>query len=214
VSQVSYIVLGVALFGPAGTIGGLVHLVHQGLMKITLFFCAGNYAETLGVHRISQMAGIGQRMPWTTAAFTVGALGMIGVPPVAGFISKWYLGLGAIEAGLGWVLAVLLFSSLLNAAYFLPILRLAWFEAPPPSWPHEAHADHATHEARQAYPPHAHPTVADDAAPPPRTGDAALLLLLPTLCAAALALLAGLAAGVPLSPLDWVRFIATTEYLP
>ena len=216
VSQVSYIVLGVALFGPAGTIGGLVHLVHQGIMKITLFFCAGNYAETLGVHRISQMAGIGQRMPWTTAAFTVGALGMIGVPPVAGFISKWYLGLGAIEAGLGWVLAVLLFSSLLNAAYFLPILRLAWFEAPPPSWPHEAHAAHAAHAAHEAQPdnpPHAHPT-APDSAPPPRTGDAAPLLLLPTLCAAALALLAGLAAGVPLSPLDWVRFITATEYLP
>ncbi|MEW5886630.1 MAG: proton-conducting transporter membrane subunit [Pseudomonadota bacterium] len=215
VSQVSYIVLGVALFGPAGTIGGLVHLVHQGIMKITLFFCAGNYAETLGVHRISQMAGIGQRMPWTTAAFTIGALGMIGVPPVAGFISKWYLGLGAIEAGLGWVLAVLLFSSLLNAAYFLPILRLAWFEAPPPSWPHEAHAAHATHAApHQSHPAHALPTAADAAAPLPRTGDAAPLLLLPTLGAAALALLAGLAAGVPLSPLDWVRFITATEYLP
>jgi len=93
------------------------------------------------------------------------------------------------------VLAVLLFSSLLNAAYFLPILRLAWFEAPPPSWPHEAHADH-------------------EGARPPRTGDAAPLLLLPTLCAAALALLAGLAAGAPLSPLDWVRFITATEYLP
>ena len=58
-SQVSYIALGVALFGPIGTIGGLVHLVHQGIMKITLFFCAGNYAETLGIHKVSEMDGAG-----------------------------------------------------------------------------------------------------------------------------------------------------------
>src|SRR5690606_7942914 len=63
VSQVSYIVLGIALYGAAGTIGGLVHLVHQGIMKITLFFCAGNYAETLGIHKVSEMNGVGRRMP-------------------------------------------------------------------------------------------------------------------------------------------------------
>jgi multicomponent Na+:H+ antiporter subunit D len=99
VSQVSYITLGVAIAGPIATIGGLVHLVHQGFMKITLFFCAGNYAETLGVHKVSELAGVGRRMPWTMAAFTLAAFGMIGVPPMAGFISKWYLGLGALEAG-------------------------------------------------------------------------------------------------------------------
>jgi len=69
VSQVSYIVLGIAIVGPIATIGGLVHLVHQGIMKITLFFCAGNFAETLGVHNISGMHGIGRRMPWTMAAY-------------------------------------------------------------------------------------------------------------------------------------------------
>jgi multicomponent Na+:H+ antiporter subunit D len=125
VSQVSYIALGASIFGPIATIGGVVHLVHQGLMKITLFFCAGNYAETLGVHKVSEMDGVGRRMPWTSLAFTVGALGMIGVPPVAGFVSKWYLGLGAADAGSSWVLAVLVASSLLNAAYFLPILHRA-----------------------------------------------------------------------------------------
>ena len=71
VSQVSYIALGVALFGPIGTIGGLVHLVHQGIMKITLFFCAGNYAETLGIHKVSEMDGAGRRMPLTTLAFSI-----------------------------------------------------------------------------------------------------------------------------------------------
>jgi len=120
VSQVSYIVLGVAIVGPVATLGGLVHLVHQGLMKITLFFCAGNYAETLGTHRVSEMNGVGRRMPLTTAAFAVAALGMIGVPPLAGYISKWYLKKGAITAGDEWVAVVLAVSSLLNAAYSCP----------------------------------------------------------------------------------------------
>lgn len=132
VSQVSYITLGVATFGPVASIGGIVHLVHQGLMKITLFFCAGNLAEMLSIHRVDQMAGCGRRMPWTTAAFTVAALGMIGVPPLAGFISKWYLAAGALDAGAGWVIGVLVASTVLNAAYFLPLLHAAWFCDPPP----------------------------------------------------------------------------------
>jgi multicomponent Na+:H+ antiporter subunit D len=187
VSQVAYIVLGVALFGPLGTIGGLVHLVHQGIMKITLFFCAGNYAETLGIHKVSEMDGVGRRMPWTTLAFTLGALGMIGVPPLAGFVSKWYLGLGALDAGMPWVLAVLAASSLLNAAYFLPILQRAWFQPARGVWP-------------------------DEKIPHRRGWETAPLLLLPTLATAAATLLAGLfAAGF--SPLQWARLIATREYL-
>ncbi|MCK8517067.1 monovalent cation/H+ antiporter subunit D family protein [Methylonatrum kenyense] len=130
VSQVSYIALGVALANPLASIGGLVHLVHQGLMKITLFFCAGCYAETHGIHSIDELDGIGRRMPWTTAMFTLGALGMIGLPPLAGFISKWYLGLGAVAAGQLWVIGVLLASTVLNAIYFLPILHRAWFRPP------------------------------------------------------------------------------------
>ena len=127
VSQVSYIALGTAIAGPIATLGGVAHLVHQGLMKITLFFCAGNLAETLGVHKVSQMDGCGRQLPWTMLAFTVGALGMIGLPPIAGFISKWYLGVGGVEADAYWVLPVLLGSTVLNAAYFLPILYRAWF---------------------------------------------------------------------------------------
>jgi multicomponent Na+:H+ antiporter subunit D len=130
VSQVSYIVLGTAIVGYDSLIGGLVHLVHQGLQKITLFFCAGNLAETLGVKEVSRMGGVGRRMPWTMAAFTVGALGMIGLPPLAGFVTKWYLGAGALEAGAPWAIAVLVASGVLNAAYFLPVLRRAWFDPP------------------------------------------------------------------------------------
>jgi len=187
VSQVSYIALGVAIAGPIATIGGIVHLVHQGLMKITLFFCAGNLAETLGIHRISEMDGTGKRMPWTMAAFTLGAFGMIGLPPMAGFISKWYLGLGGLEAGQPWVVAVLLASTLLNAMYFLPTLYRAWFAPLPAAWPDEH-----------------------------RMGrwETRLSLLAPPLITAALALLAGLLADAPFSPLSWAKLIAAREYGP
>ncbi|MCB1742268.1 MAG: monovalent cation/H+ antiporter subunit D family protein, partial [Gammaproteobacteria bacterium] len=111
VSQVSYIALGIATFGPIASIGGIAHLVHQGLMKITLFFCAGNLAEVSGIHRVDQMAGCGRRMPWTMAAFTLAALGMIGVPPLAGFVSKWYLANGALAAEQQWVIVVLVGST-------------------------------------------------------------------------------------------------------
>ncbi|MBN2886026.1 MAG: monovalent cation/H+ antiporter subunit D family protein [Chromatiaceae bacterium] len=186
VSQVSYIALGASILGPVATIGGLVHLVHQGIMKITLFFCAGNYAETLGVHRVSEMDGVGQRMPLTTLAFSLGALGMIGIPPIAGFVSKWYLGLGAIEAQAHWVLLILALSSLLNAAYFLPILYRAWFRPAPAAWPEES----------------------------PRRGrfETQGALLWPPLITAAFCLLAGLLAAAPFSPLEWVELIARREY--
>ncbi len=186
VSQVSYIALGASILGPVATIGGLVHLVHQGIMKITLFFCAGNYAETLGVHKVSQMDGVGRRMPWTTLAFSVGALGMIGIPPFAGFISKWYLGIGAVQAGQDWVLLVLATSSLLNAGYFLPILYRAWFRPAPAQWPAE-HIPAGRLETMGA-------------------------LLWPPLITAALCVIAGLFAAAPFSPLQWAALIARREY--
>jgi len=185
VSQVSYIALGTAIFGPVASIGGIVHLVHQGVMKITLFFCAGNLAETLGIHNVSEMRGCARRMPLTMTAFTVGALGMIGVPPIAGFVTKWYLGSGAVAAGADWVLLVLAASSLLNAAYFLPILYAAWFRQPVGAWPDE------------------HPR---------GRFEAPLLLLVPALVTAVLSLAAGLLAAAPFSPLEWAKLIAAREY--
>jgi len=185
VSQVSYITLGVAVIGPVASIGGIVHLVHQGLMKITLFFCAGNLAETLGIHKISEMDGVGRRMPWTMAAFTVGAFGMIGAPPIAGFVSKWYLGLGALQSGQGWVVIVLALSSLLNAMYFLPILHAAWFRSAPEQWPAEHHFGNR---------------------------ETALALLLPPLFTALLSIAAGLLASLPFSPLEWAQLIAQREF--
>jgi len=132
VSQVSYIILGAALASPYGLIGGLAHLVHQGLMKITLFFCAGIYDERAGVRSITGLNGLGRRMPWTSVCFSLGALGMIGLPPLAGFVTKFYLGIGALQSGAPWVLAVLGASTLLNAAYFLPLLYRLWFAGPAP----------------------------------------------------------------------------------
>jgi len=185
VSQVSYIVLGAGIRGPLSTTGGLVHLVHQGLMKITLFFGAGNFAETLGIHNVSEMDGVGRRMPLTTAAFTVAALGMIGVPPLAGYISKWYLLKGAVQSGDGWVGLVLGASSLLNAAYFLPILYRAWL-LPPPAGRGDAPPWRETH----------------------------WMLLLPPLFTAALVIWAGGLAESPASPLAWVKLIVAREYGP
>ena len=130
VSQVSYVVLGLSLTTVVGTAGGIVHLVHQGIMKITLFFCAGLFKETVDVDNVKATRGLGYRMPWASAAFTIGALGMIGIPPTAGFISKWQLGLGAMDSDNQWVVAVLLASSLMNSMYFLPIIYRMWFFRP------------------------------------------------------------------------------------
>jgi multicomponent Na+:H+ antiporter subunit D len=187
VSQLSYIVLGISVVGLTSTAGGLVHLVHQGVMKVTLFYCAGNLSKGLGVTRIADLRGVGREMPWTMAAFTVAALGMIGVPPTAGFVTKWYLGLGAAEAGQPWMIAILVVSSLLNAAYFLPIVARAWFR---PAADEEAPA-------------------ARDPVARARPSELNGWLLLPPLATALSVIGLGLLAGAPASPLSWAIHIAS-----
>lgn len=130
ISQLSYIVLGVALLTPSGAIGGIVHLANQAFMKITMFFVAGAIAKKTGKKYISQLHGIGFKMPITLATFTVVSLGMIGLPPLAGFITKWYICLGALEAKQGIFVVIMLISSFLNAAYFLPIVYRGYFVKP------------------------------------------------------------------------------------
>lgn len=185
VSQVSYIILGISTLSATASTGGVVHLIHQGIMKITLFMCAGNLAHELNVSLISKMNGVARRMPLTMGAFTVAALGMIGVPPMAGFISKWYLGVGALEAGQSWVLLVLLLSSLLNAAYFLPVIYVAWFKPP----------DGEIAKERVSWKREARPS-----------------LLLPPLITAGLTLLMGVFAESPVSALTWAKLITFREY--
>jgi multicomponent Na+:H+ antiporter subunit D len=127
VSQLSYIILGVALLKPAAIAGGLLHIANHAFSKITLFFCAGAIYVATHKKDISEMSGLGRAMPWTFGAFAVAALSMIGAPPVAGFVSKWYLLLGALDAGSVGVLMVLVASTLLNAAYFVPVIYRGFF---------------------------------------------------------------------------------------
>ncbi|MCF8120743.1 MAG: monovalent cation/H+ antiporter subunit D family protein [Deltaproteobacteria bacterium] len=127
IAQLSYIILGAALLSPDGMIGGVIHIVMHGFGKITLFFCAGAILVATGKKNISEMQGLGRQMPVTMFAFFVGTLSIIGLPPLGGFISKWNLLLGTLEARQVPILIVLLTSSLLNAAYFLPVSYQAFF---------------------------------------------------------------------------------------
>jgi multicomponent Na+:H+ antiporter subunit D len=127
IGQLSYIVLGAALLSPYALIGGMTHIAMHAFGKITLFFCAGAIFVATGKKNISEMVGIGRRMPITMGAFFVGSLSIIGLPPSGGFVSKWYLVLGTLQADQWVMLVVLLTSSLLTAGYFLPVVYKAFF---------------------------------------------------------------------------------------
>ncbi len=128
ISQLSYIILGAALASRLGLTGGILHIGNHAFMKITLFFAAGAIYVKTHVENISDMDGIGRQMPFTMGAFTVGALGMAGIPPVSGFLSKWYLCLGTLEVHEMVLLVVLLLSAILNIGYFFPIIFRAFFK--------------------------------------------------------------------------------------
>lgn len=127
VSQLSYIILGVALLTPAGIQGGLIHIANHAFAKITLFFCAGAIYVATHKKNISEMSGLGRAMPITFGAFALASLSMIGVPPVGGFLSKWYLLNGAWQAHSIAIMAVLLISTILNASYFAPVVYQGFF---------------------------------------------------------------------------------------
>jgi multicomponent Na+:H+ antiporter subunit D len=131
VSQLAYIVVGAALANATGILGSGLHIATHAVGKITLFFCAGAIYTALHKTEISDMAGIGRKMPVTMTAFLIGSLSIIGLPPFAGTWSKWLLALGAIDSGHLFVVAVLMISSLLNVAYLLPIVGRAFFLPPP-----------------------------------------------------------------------------------
>ncbi|MDR1167224.1 MAG: monovalent cation/H+ antiporter subunit D family protein [Deltaproteobacteria bacterium] len=130
VSQLSYVIIGVALVAPAAIQGGLMHIGHHAFSKITLFFGAGAIYVASHLKSIAKMNGLGRRMPWTFGAFGVASLSMIGMPPVCGFVSKWYLVNGAIDQGQLVLLIALLLSTALNAGYFVPIFYRAFFLQP------------------------------------------------------------------------------------
>ncbi len=130
ISQLSYVVMATAILAPMSIIGAVMHIAAHAFGKITLFFCAGSILVASHKTEVSQLDGIGRRMPWTMAAFAVGALSMIGIPPVAGFISKWYILSGAFDSGQMLAVGVIVLSTLLNAGYFLPIIYRAFFKNP------------------------------------------------------------------------------------
>ena len=218
VSQLSYIVLGVSIVGLTSVAGGLAHLVHQGVMKVTLFYCAGVLGHTFGLTRVSELRGVAHRAPLTMALFAVAALGMMGLPPTVGFVTKWHLGLGGVEAGAAWVVPVLVGSTILNAAYFLPVIATAYrpaaASAREPAAPVPAPAGPVP---RPAPPPASAGPRSRPGTPPGSTlvtrlrglwGEADPWLLLPTLATGASVLVLGLLSGVPLSPISWAEDIA------
>ncbi|MBK7459059.1 MAG: monovalent cation/H+ antiporter subunit D family protein [Betaproteobacteria bacterium] len=142
VSQLAYVIMAAALLAPLSLIGAVLHIAAHAFGKITLFFAAGAIYTAAHKTEVSQLDGIGRRMPWTMGAFAIGALSMIGLPPAAGFVSKWYMLSGAMAAQHWVAVAVIVGSTLLNAGYFLPIVYRAFFVAPA----HDAH-DHPHGEA-------------------------------------------------------------------
>ena len=142
ISQLSYIVIGVAMLTPMSLEGGIIHLVNHAFSKITLFFAAGAIYVASHQKKISTMGGLGRRMPWTFGAFAIASLSMIGVPPVCGFVTKWYLINGAVNGGYMVLLAALLASTLLNAMYFTPIVLRGFFG--------KSHPDVALEQCREA----------------------------------------------------------------
>lgn len=138
VAQLSYVVMAAAILKPLAEIGAAIHIVAHAFGKITLFFAAGAIYTAAKKTEVHQLRGIGYRMPFTMIAFTIGALSMIGVPPTGGFVSKWYILAGAFQADNYMAIMTIIVSTALNAAYFLPIIYMAWFEreSAPPATPH------------------------------------------------------------------------------
>ena len=173
VSQIGYIILGVSMANKLAMTGGILHILSHSLMKVGLFMVAGAIIYRTGIRNIYQLKGMGKKMPFTMAAFVIGALSMIGIPPTIGFASKFYLAWGALEAE-NWVfVAVILLSSLLTAVYFWRIFENVYFGV------------------------HEHEEIKKDEVP--------LSMLLPILIFAAITLLLGLFASLPIGVIEhWV----------
>ncbi len=132
VAQIGYMILGISFVSATGLTGGVVHLFNHAIMKGGLFLALGCIAYRVGSTEITDLEGIGTEMPWTAGAFVVGGLGLIGIPLTAGFISKWYLILAAIEQGYWHAAAVVVIGSLLAALYVWRVVEVMYFRPRPP----------------------------------------------------------------------------------
>ena len=128
ISQLSYVVMAAAILAPLSIMGAVLHIAAHAVGKITLFFAAGSIYTAAHKTEISQLNGIGRKMPWTMGAFAIASLSMIGIPPTVGFISKWYILMGAIQSEQIFAIAVIILSTLLNAGYFVPIIYCSFFK--------------------------------------------------------------------------------------
>lgn len=122
ISQIGVIIIGIGLGTELALAGSLLHILNHAVMKGCLFFCAGIIIQQTGMRRIDQLKGLAQSSPWLCIAFALAALSIIGVPPLGGFFSKYYVGLAAIEAGYGWTAALVLLMSVLSAVYYFRVL--------------------------------------------------------------------------------------------
>jgi len=129
ISNLSLMILAVALLDHRAMTGGIMHLVNHSLAKITLFFCVGSILIATGKTKISELSGIGRQLPWTMGAFAVGALSIVGMPLTAGFVTKYYIAIGMIDAKHVPFLLVLFLSTLVSAGYYLRVLRAAFFDS-------------------------------------------------------------------------------------
>lgn len=132
VSQIGYIMLGVFLMNPIGLQGGLLHIFNHALMKCALFLSVGCIAYKTGISNINDLKGLGFKKPYAMAAFTIGALSMIGIPLTVGFVSKWYLALGSLENGMWYLIPVIVISSILMLVYFWRVIDNIYFKAGEP----------------------------------------------------------------------------------
>ena len=131
VAQIGYMVLGLSFISVTGVTAGILHLFNHALMKGGLFLALGCVFLRLGSVELDRLRGLGRRMPLTTFAFVLGGLGLIGVPLTAGFVSKWYLVLGALEGGRWLVALAVLLGSLLALVYVWRVVEVAYLQAPP-----------------------------------------------------------------------------------
>jgi multicomponent Na+:H+ antiporter subunit D len=142
INNLAIIVMGSALLTPSAITGSIFHMASHGFMKITLFFVAGAIYVKTHKENVSELDGIGRQMPVTMGAFAIGAMGIAGTPPICGFISKWYLAMGSLEAKEVFFLFVLLISALMDVAYFFPIIYNSFFKGP--QEPVNPHLDEAS----------------------------------------------------------------------
>jgi len=152
ISQLSYVILGGVMASGIGAVGGAMHIAMHAFGKITLFFCAGAILVASHKTEVSQMRGLGRKMPITFGCFLIGSLSIIGLPPFGGVWSKWYLALAAAETDQLIFVAVLMISSLLNVAYLIPIVVRGFFSPPDKSNAHSPHEGEGEHEVKHASP--------------------------------------------------------------